>query len=47
MGTLERDNYPMINKYTNGWEFRREDASPLAAIDRSTPNKMIGGEAYL
>jgi len=47
MGTLERDNYPIINKYTNGLEFRREDASPLAAIDRSTPNKMLGGEADL
>jgi hypothetical protein len=47
MGTLERDNYPMVNKYTNGLEFRREDASPLAAIDRSTANKMLGGEADL
>ena len=47
LGTLERDNYPMVNKYTNGLEFRREDASPLAAIDRSTANKMLGGEADL
>ena len=47
MGTLERDNYPIIIKYTNGLEFRREDACPLAAIDRSTLNKMLGGEADL
>ena len=47
MGTLERDNYPIVNKYTNGLEYRREDASPLAAIDRQTANKMLGGEADL
>jgi glycosidase len=47
MGTLERDNYPVLNKYTNGLEYRKEDASPLAAIDRSTANKMLGGDEDL
>lgn len=47
MGTLERDNYPVVNKYTSGLEYRKEDANPLAAIDRSTPNKMLGGELEL
>lgn len=40
---MERDNYPFQNKYSNQTEYRREDASSLAALDRSIPNKMLGG----
>jgi hypothetical protein len=47
MGTQERDNYPFLNKYSNDTEYRKEDASPLAAIDRQTANKMLGGEKGL
>lgn len=47
MGTLERDNYPFKSSYTNDIEYRKSDASPLAAIDRSTPSKMLGGEQGL
>ena len=35
---------PFMNKYSNNTEYRKEDASPLAAIDRSVANKMLGGE---
>ena len=34
MGTLERDNYPFVNNHTSSIQFRKEDASPLAVIDR-------------
>jgi hypothetical protein len=44
MGTLERDNYPLANMYSDRVDYRRDDASALATIDRSTPNKMLGGE---
>jgi len=47
MGTLERDNYPFQNKYTNTTDFRKDDASPMAAIDRSTANRMLGGDTDL
>ena len=47
MGTLERDNYPVMNNYTKEVEFRKDDASPLAAIDRSKVNQMLGGEEGL
>ena len=47
MGTLERDNYPFLNTYSNRTEYRKEDANPLAAIDRSLPNKMLGGDEGL
>ena len=47
MGTLERDNYPFLNKYSNDIEYRKDDASPLAAIDRSRVNQMLGGEEGL
>lgn len=47
MGTLERDNWPFQNKYTNTVDFRKDDASPLAAIDRCTANRMLGGEEGL
>jgi hypothetical protein len=47
MGTLERDNYPFLNKYSNDTEYRKDDASPLAAIDRSTVNQMLGGDEGL
>jgi hypothetical protein len=43
MGTLERDNYPFKNHHAGAVQYRKEDASPLAAIDRSTPNRMLGG----
>jgi hypothetical protein len=36
-----------LNKYSNDTEYRKEDASPLAAIDRSSANKMLGGEKGL
>ena len=44
MGTLERDNYPFMNKYNERIEYRKDDASAQACIDRSMPNKMLGGE---
>lgn len=44
MGTLERDNYPFLNKLTNEIEFRKETASALAITCRSTANKMLGGD---
>lgn len=44
MGTLERDNYPFNNKYNDRIEYRKDDASAQASIDRSMPNKMLGGE---
>lgn len=47
MGTLERDNLATKNKYSGDLEFRREDASALAAVDRGAVNKMLGGEAGL
>lgn len=47
MGALERDNYPFENKYSNDLQYRKEDASPLATIDRSTVNRMLGGEKGL
>jgi len=47
MGTLERDNYPFLNKYSNDIEYRKDDASPLAAIDRCKVNQMLGGDEGL
>jgi len=47
MGTLERDNYPIKTHYSDRVDYRRDDASALATIDRSTPNKMLGGEQGL
>lgn len=47
MGTLERDNYPFMSSYSNNVEYRKEDASPLAATDRSRANKMLGGDEGL
>lgn len=47
MGTLERDNYPYQTQYSDHVEYRRDDASPLAAINRSKPNNMLGGEQGL
>jgi len=47
MGALERDNYPFLNKYTNEVDFRKDDASALAAIDRSKINQMLGGDQGL
>lgn len=47
MGTLERDNYPLENKYTGNVDFRKDDASPLAAVDRSRANRMLGGDEGL
>lgn len=43
MGTLERDNYPFVNNYNNETQYRKDDASALAVVDRSRPNKMLGG----
>lgn len=34
MGTLERDNYPFLNKMTNETEYRKPDASALAITCR-------------
>jgi len=36
-----------LNKYSNDIEYRKDDASPLAAIDRSVANKMLGGDKGL
>jgi len=36
-----------LNKYSNDIEYRKDDASPLAAIDRSVANKMLGGDRGL
>lgn len=47
MGSLERDNYPYNSQYAEQTEYRRDDASPLASIDRSRPNRMLGGEKGL
>jgi hypothetical protein len=47
MGALERDNLASKNKYSGDLEFKREDASALAAVDRGAVNKMLGGEAGL
>ena len=47
MGTLERDNYPYQTQYSDHVEYRRDDASPLATINRSKPNNMLGGEQGL
>ena len=47
MGTLERDNYPFKSTFSNATEYRKEDASPLAAIDRSIANRMLGGDEGL
>ena len=47
MGTLERDNYPFLNKYSDQIEFRKDDASPLATIDRCRVNQMLGGDEGL
>ena len=44
MGTLERDNYAFKSTYTNDIEYRKQDASPLATVDRSRPNNMLGGD---
>lgn len=47
MGTLERDNQPFNHKYNERTEYRRDDASAQASVDRSMPNKMLGGEQGL
>jgi len=47
MGTLERDNNPSYNKYSGETDFRKEDASPLASVDRSRISEMLGGEEGL
>ena len=47
MGTLERDNYPFQNKYSNETQYRKDDASALAAVDRKKANKMLGGDEGL
>ena len=47
MGTLERDNYPFKNRYSNETEYRKDDASALASVDRSRANQMLGGEEGL
>ena len=47
MGTLQRDNYPFTNKYTNQTEYRKDDASPLAVTSRNQANKMLGGDEGL
>jgi len=47
MGTLERDNNPSFNKYTDENDYRKEDSSPLASIERSKINEMLGGEKGL
>jgi hypothetical protein len=47
MGTLERDNYPFKSTFSNATEYRKDDASPLAAIDRSIANRMLGGDEAL
>ena len=47
MGTLERDNWPFRNEYTGNTDYRKDDASPLATIDRSRVNRMLGGEEGL
>lgn len=46
MGTLERDNYP-LNQTSTDTEYRREDASALASVDRCRVNKMLGGDKGL
>ena len=46
MGTLERDNYP-VSLSSHSTEYRRDDASALACVDRSRVNKMLGGDKGL
>jgi starch synthase len=44
MGALERDNGLRVDEKTGElWEVRRPEASPLAIIDRSEVNRMLGG----
>lgn len=43
MGTLERDNYPTKNNYNNEVQYRKDDASAMAAVDRCKPSEMLGG----
>eukprot|EP00742_Colponemidia_sp_Colp-10_P005221 GILJ01005578.1.p1 GENE.GILJ01005578.1~~GILJ01005578.1.p1 ORF type:complete len:1904 (+),score=304.73 GILJ01005578.1:50-5761(+) len=44
MGALERDNGPTYySPDTQKYEYLRAEASPLAVIDRATPNAMLGG----
>ena len=38
MGTLERDNYPILNKYSERIEYRKDDCSPLACTSRDSAN---------
>jgi hypothetical protein len=38
METLERDNCPFVNKYSNLIEYKKEDASPLAVSSRDNAN---------
>jgi len=47
MGGLERDNYPFHSQYMNEQDFRKPDASPLATIDRTSANRMLGGDEAL
>lgn len=44
MGTLERDNYAFLNKYSDQVQYRKDDASPLAVTTRDSANKMLGGD---
>ena len=47
MGCLERDNYPRIGQGNTILDYRKDDASPLASVDRSSANNMLGGEKEL
>jgi len=47
MGTLERDNYPIFNKYSDRIEYRKDDCSPLACTSRDSANQMLGGDEGL
>jgi len=47
MGTLERDNYPILSKYSDRIEYRKDDCSPLAVTSRDSANRMLGGDEGL
>lgn len=47
MGTTERDNNPFESNYNDEVQYRKDDASALASVDRSKPSKMLGGEQGL
>ena len=44
MGALERDNYPQKTPGSTVVDYRKDDAAPLASVERSRVNKMLGGE---